>query len=66
VNKYSKKQLIERAIFNGFSDIFITYDKSEGWWLTCDQYDDWIGMDSGGAMKKLIELGNKPDKWWET
>lgn len=55
-NKFTKAQLIKKLIELGVNDIHLTYHKSEGWWLSCDKYDDWLSMDSSGAMKKIKEL----------
>ncbi len=50
MKKFSKKELIKKLKELGLTNIHLTYKKSEGWWLTCDTFDDWIGMDSFGAM----------------
>jgi hypothetical protein len=42
------KKLAEKI---GFTNVFVSYSKEEGWWLESDQYDNYVGMDSG-----IIEL----------
>jgi hypothetical protein len=53
VKPYTKSQLIKRLKELGKTDIELTYHKSEGWWLSCNGFDDWISMDNSGAMIRI-------------
>lgn len=53
---YTKAFLIKKCIDSGLTDVELTYNKSEGWWLRCNQYDDWLSMDSSGAFIKIKKI----------
>lgn len=44
------KKLCERY---GLTNVELYYSKSEGWWIESDQFDNWISMDSYGAILAL-------------
>ena len=46
----------------GLTNVEIHYHKSEGWWIECDQLDDWICIDSGGIVFGLNRLTEKLKK----
>ncbi len=56
---YKRTEIIKRLKELGVNNIELSYRKSEGWWLTCDTFDNWISMDSGGAMLAIERIFNK-------
>jgi hypothetical protein len=56
---YKRTEIIKRLKELGVNNIDLSYRKSEGWWLTCDTFDNWISMDSGGAMLAIERIFNK-------
>jgi hypothetical protein len=56
---YKREEIIKRLEELGLTNIDLSYKKGEGWWLTCDTFDDWISMDSYGAMIAVERLFNK-------
>lgn len=56
---YKKSQIIKKLEQFGLTDFDLSYRKGEGWWLTCDVFDDWISMDSYGAMIEIERLFKK-------
>jgi len=53
---YRKSTLIKKCLELGFTNVEITYSKNEGFWLCCDQYDDWLSMYSYGAFIKINKI----------
>jgi hypothetical protein len=56
---YKRTEIIKRLKELGVNNIELSYRKSEGWWLTCDTFDNWISMDSGGVMLAIEKIFNK-------
>lgn len=57
---YKRKDIIKRLNELGINNIeSLSYNKGEGWWLTTDTFDDWISMDSYGAMMAIERIFNK-------
>jgi hypothetical protein len=56
---YRKITLLKKCVNLGLSNVFLFYSQDEGWWLECDEYDDWIGMTSYAANKKIEEIAKE-------
>jgi len=54
--KIPKYKIISELKKLGHTEIELTYDKSEGWWLLSNSYDDWVGINSTQVMAN-IKLG---------
>lgn len=57
--KYKRSELIKKLKKFNVNDVELSYKKGEGWWLTCDVFDNWISMDSYGAMIAIEKIFNK-------
>ena len=52
--KYIPKSKVIKALEDlGYTDIELTQHKSEGWWLSSNQFDDWLAMDSYGCILRI-------------
>lgn len=52
----SKKRLLKILQEKGHNEIFLTYHKSEGWWLSSNYFDDWLASCSKGAFREINKL----------
>lgn len=48
-----RKEIKKLCEHYGLTNVELTYSKSEGWWIESDQFDNWISMDSYGAILAL-------------
>ena len=56
---YRKSTLLNKCTTLGLTNVFLFYNRDEGWWLECDGYDGWIGMTSYAANKKIEEISKE-------
>jgi hypothetical protein len=54
IRRTTAKKIAEKEY--GLTNVTIYYSKEEGWWIECDQIDNWICMDSGGIRFGLDRL----------
>lgn len=59
---FKRAELIKKLEGFGLTDINLTYTKIDGWWLSCNKLDDWLAMDSYGAMMRIEKVFNKTEE----
>ena len=51
--RVSRKEIIKLCEGYGLTNVCLYYSRGEGWWIESDQFDEWISMDSYGAILAL-------------
>lgn len=48
-----KRKIVSILESCGHKNVELTYNKSEGWWLRSDKFDNWLAMDSYGTFLRV-------------
>ena len=56
MKKYTAKYLTKYAEKIGFNEPKVWYSRMDGWWLETDKIEEYLGVWSSEAKRKLTEL----------
>lgn len=56
MKKYTAKQLTKYALKIGFENAIVWYSRLDGWWIETDSLEEYLGVWSSEARKKITEL----------